>query len=162
MKEMLTRRVEWIEISEDDYYNKGIQGIERTSIEFGIGYTVQDYYADNANITIKPIDDNDYCYTNDDGELILIIVFEYFYINFNQYENDEESIGTLGMAMDTADIEASYTQQDILIYGDREHKNLIARRRWYGTDIDEDVESKNECIDFGKFGHYGAWEVFDY
>lgn len=165
MKEMLTRKVEWIEISKKDYYSKGTLGRERTSVKMGMGYTIQDYYADNANIKIEPIDEsNDYYYINDAGEYIFVIVYEYFYINFNPYIEDTEVVGTLEQAMKYADKKSCYTQEDILIYGEKENGeyNLIARRRWYNADIDEAEEDENECISYGEAGHYGAWEILDY
>ena len=102
---MVTRKVEWVEISEDDFYSKGTDGIERNAVYMGTGYTIQDYYADNANIRLEPRDesDNDYYFINDDGEKILVIVWEYYYINFNPYMGDDEYIGALGQAMQYAD-----------------------------------------------------------
>lgn len=158
---MVTRKVEWIVISEDDYYSKGISSTECTKIYMGTGYTIQDYYADNANIRIEPWGKNgDYYYIDDDDVKQLIIVYEYYYICMNQWMEDEEFVcGSLEQAMKKADKEARYTQQDILIYGDENRENLIARRRWYGVGIGDD-ESEKECISFGKFGHYGEWEFF--
>lgn len=165
---MVTRRVDWVEISEDDYYSKGTDGIGRSSVYMGTGYTIQDYYADNANIRLEPRDesDNDYYFINDDGEKILVIVWEYYYISMNHLLDGEEYIGTLEDAMKYADTKASYNQEDMLIFGENGNEeysndeyNLIARRRWYGVEIGDD-ESEKECISFGKFGHYGEWEIF--
>lgn len=85
--------------------------------------------------------------------------WEYYYISMNHLLDDEKYIGTLEDAMKYADTKASYNQEDMLIFGDENRENLIARRRWYGVEISED-ESEKECISFGKFGHYGEWEIF--
>ena len=161
--EMKTRKVEWVEVTEDEYYNKGIDGIERTTEYMGMGYTVQDYYADNgSHLRIEPWGKNgDYYYIDDDGVKHLIIVYEYYYICMNQWMEDEEFVcGSLKQAMKRADKEACYTQQDILIYGDENRENLIAYRRWYGVEPDED-EKETDIISYGKFGYYSEWNEID-
>lgn len=87
-----------------------------------------------------------------------------FYVNINPYMEDIEVVGTLEQAMEYADKNISYNQEDILIYEEKENGEykLIARRRWYNVDIDEAEEDENECISYGAAGHYGAWEMLDY
>lgn len=151
MGKMVTRKVEWITISEDEYYSKGIYGRERASEYMGTGYTIKDYYSDNAGIVLQPWTDNDYYYIDDDGEKILVIVWEYYYISVNGNEDEgEEYVGTLEEAMEYADTKAGCDQSDILIFGENgdysysnDEYNLIARRKWHG-----------------ETGNYGEWEIF--
>ena len=62
--------------------------------------------------------------------------------------------------MEIADKGAAYTQQNISITD--ENDNEVACRRWYGydiqNDIDNDIEHENP-ISFGTFGFYADWVI---
>jgi len=74
-------------------------------------------------------------------------------------DGDIELIGTLKDAMQEADKGIAYTQNDIAIY--RESGKIAALRPWYGVSFnpDETEETKDEIIDFGAFGYFGAWAI---
>lgn len=80
-------------------------------------------------------------------------------INFNTGAGNVENIETLEKAMEIADSETAYTQQDIDIYEDGNEKPVLTRR-WCGTQFDpelfEDGENAN-VIKFGSFGYYDEW-----
>ena len=65
--------------------------------------------------------------------------------------------GTLEEAKKLADDCASYTQRNIYILNDAGEK--VAGRSWWGVPYDpnETEEEEDEVIQFGSFGHYGAW-----
>lgn len=87
----------------------------------------------------------------------------------------------LDEAMETADDEIAYTQENVNIYD--ENNNLVAMRHWWGYDVENDIKkwygedeyealdddeqdnvakeyiSDNDIIIFGSAGFYSAWEV---
>jgi len=67
----------------------------------------------------------------------------------------EEIEGELHEVMEAVDDGAAYTQQDVVIYNDL--GNEVARRRWWGTELDPEYADGDE-ITFGDFGHYTGWE----
>lgn len=71
---------------------------------------------------------------------------------------DEEFEGSLDEAMAKADGMACYTQQDIRIYADEKRDILIAERRWYGVESDDEC-SEGDIISFGEFGYYDEWYI---
>lgn len=62
---------------------------------------------------------------------------------------------TIKEAMEFADDNASYTQQDIDIINN-EIGEIVAIRRWWG--VEADANEQEGIINFGKFGYYGPWE----
>lgn len=80
-------------------------------------------------------------------------------IKFNTGAGDFTLAGTLEEAKAAADDGAAYTQQNIEIY---EGASLVAHRPWIGIAFDPDVTeyTEDEVIQFGSFGHYGAWMDF--
>ncbi len=67
-------------------------------------------------------------------------------------------------AKQKADEGAAYTQKDIVIYEGKSNTPTsewkeILRRNWWGVPFDpeETEETKEEIIQFGSFGYYGAW-----
>ena len=74
--------------------------------------------------------------------------------------DDVEFDGSLEEAMTKADEMACYTQQNIRIYADDKRDTLVAERRWYGVEPDDEV-SEGDIISFGKFGYYDEWYVID-
>lgn len=75
-------------------------------------------------------------------------------INYHTGAGNFEVEGDLDEAKTQADQGATYTQEPITI--DDENGNAVARRSWWGVVPEEDAE---DIIQFGTFGHYGAWEV---
>lgn len=68
--------------------------------------------------------------------------------------------GTLEDAKKLADDCAGYTQCNIYIKNDKGER--VACRSWCGVPFDPEIteETEDEVIQFGSFGHYGAW--YDY
>lgn len=83
-----------------------------------------------------------------------------YYLSLNSMMDDEEIDGSLDEAMAKADEMACYTQQNIRIYADDKRDTLVAERRWYGVEPDDEV-SEGDIISFGKFGYYDEWYVID-
>lgn len=81
-----------------------------------------------------------------------------YYLSLNNLMNDIEFNGTIDEAMAKADELAGYTQQDIRIYADDNRDNLVAERRWYGVEPDDEV-SEGDIISLGKFGYYDEWYI---
>ncbi len=81
-------------------------------------------------------------------------------IKYGTGAGDFEVTGTLEEAKAAADDGASYTQQNIKIC---EGASLVAHRPWFGIAFDPDVTeyTEDEVIQFGSFGHYGAWMDID-
>ena len=87
-----------------------------------------------------------------------------FYVWNNGFVNEYD---TLKEAVQAADAEATYTQQPIKIYGgkywqtwvDVADNKPIVSRAWcpVAYNPEEDDCSQSSIIDFGAFGHYGAW-----
>lgn len=83
---------------------------------------------------------------------------ERYYINYGTGAGNEYVDGYLEDAQRVADEGATYTQCSITIYavnsnGDIDD-NPICERTWWGVAYDGD---ESDVIDFGSFGHYGAW-----
>lgn len=81
-----------------------------------------------------------------------------YYLSLNEIMDDEEFNGSLDEAMAKADEMACYTQQNIRIYADDKRDTLVAERRWYGVEPDDEV-SWRDIIGFGKFGYYDEWYI---
>lgn len=83
-----------------------------------------------------------------------------YYLSLNEMMDDEEFNGSLDEAMEKADDMACYTQQNIRIYADDKRDTLVAERRWYGVEPDDEV-AEGDIINLGKFGYYDEWYVID-
>lgn len=81
-----------------------------------------------------------------------------YYICLNEMIDDVEFDGSLDAAMEKADEMACYTQQNIRIYADDKREKLVAERRWYSVELDDEVSWRN-VINFGKFGYYEEWYI---
>lgn len=81
-----------------------------------------------------------------------------YMIRYNTGVGDEEITGTLDTAKRIADEGAAYTQQDIVI--EDESGCEVARRRWYGVELDEDEvgDEIDDYITFGRYGFYAPWQ----
>ena len=62
---------------------------------------------------------------------------------------------TIKEAMEFADDNASYTQQNIDIINNKTGE-IVAIRRWWG--VEADANEQEGIISFGRFGYYGPWE----
>lgn len=80
-----------------------------------------------------------------------------YYINYHTGAGNEWFEGTIEQAMERADDGAGYTQQNITIEDERGRE--VARRTWWGTEFNPFMaeESELDVIQFGEYGHYGAW-----
>ena len=80
-----------------------------------------------------------------------------YYINYHTGAGNGWYEGTLDEVKAIADDEACYTQQSIAI--EDENGNPVSIRGWCGIEYDPetDEEDEDEVIQFGSFGHYGAW-----
>lgn len=86
-----------------------------------------------------------------------------FYICDNILMGDTEVDGSIEEAMRIADERAGYTQEDIKIFSDAEHQNLVARRYWQPCWEDgerEDEEFLKKVIGFGDFGYFDEWITY--
>lgn len=83
-----------------------------------------------------------------------------YYIDYGTGAGNEWVEGSLEEAMEQADKGAAYTQTSYGIQD--ENGEEIASRRWWGVAFDPKAteETEDEIIDFGKFGYYGAWQVW--
>lgn len=90
-----------------------------------------------------------------------IEVEEEYYINFHTGAGNFTVCGTLEDAQKEADAAAAYTQENISI--EDGNGNIVAERRWYGVafDPEESEFAEDEVIQFGDFGFYGGWYVYD-
>lgn len=77
-------------------------------------------------------------------------------IRYGTGAGDFRFVGSLSEAKAAADNGAAYTQQNIEIY---KGSSLVSYRPWYGVEFDPSAteETEEEVIQFGTFGHYGAW-----
>lgn len=84
-----------------------------------------------------------------------------YYVDFGTgagsfYEENLEN------AMEIADENATYTQQDINIYEVDEKDNIsdcpTMSRRWWGYEYNPDEDAFENPICFGTFGFYSDWE----
>ena len=105
-----------------------------------------------------------YAETDDDGDVDLntivdtVDILNRYHIDYNTCAGDDYA-QTLDEAKAIADRYASYTQQDIVIT-DWDGKE-IARRRWYGVSVDEDLYSDEDLDDLIRFGAYGYYDFWD-
>lgn len=63
---------------------------------------------------------------------------------------------TISEAKSIADDNCQYTQADITIEEDEE---VIARRKWYGFEFNEENDGSEDPIRFGSFGYYADWDA---
>lgn len=79
-----------------------------------------------------------------------------FYIDFGTGVGNIEFFGELEDALDVADDNAAYTQQDICITDD---DGDCWVRFWVSIPWSKDTGfAKDEIINYGKFGYYAPWE----
>ena len=69
---MKTYTIKFYDLSESDYENNNF-GEEETE-EFGEGYTISDFYADRAGISLDEIERGVYAYETDDGEKRYVVI----------------------------------------------------------------------------------------
>lgn len=80
---------------------------------------------------------------------------ETYYINYNTGAGNDYA-DTLEEAMQIADANACYTQQNITI--EDIDGNAVAIRRWWGVEYDPETDYCEDPIDYGSWGYYGDWE----
>lgn len=69
--------VTWYEFSDFEYLNGRERFPERKqSVEFGDGYTIEDYYADKAGVQLSQIADNLYMFEDEFGDYRYVEVVE--------------------------------------------------------------------------------------
>ena len=69
--------VTWYEFTEREYMNGRERFAEREqSVEFGDGYTIEDYYADKAGVQLSQIADDVYMFEDAFGEYRYVEVVE--------------------------------------------------------------------------------------
>ena len=69
--------VTWYEFTEREYMNGRERFAEREqSVEFGDGYTIEDYYADKADVQLSQIADNLYMFEDEVGDYRYVEVEE--------------------------------------------------------------------------------------
>ena len=78
---------------------------------------------------------------------------EKYYINYGTYAGNEWVYGTLEKAMETADFNATYTQESISITD--KNNEIVAERFWNETN--EYIENESNLIKFGDYGYYSGW-----
>ena len=87
---------------------------------------------------------------------------KYMYsIKFNTGAGDIAGIATMEEAIQKADEEAAYTQQDIEIINDK--GKTVATRFWRKTGFKPDDYENGEnadVISYGNFGYYDEWVFF--
>lgn len=68
--------IKFYSLSEADYENgRHLEGfIEKETEEFGEGYTIEDFYADHAGVTLEENECGDYTYETEDGERRYVVI----------------------------------------------------------------------------------------
>ena len=64
--------IRFYDLDETDFENNNFG--EAETEEFGEGYTIRDFYADRAGISLGEIGDDVYTYETDDGEKRFVVV----------------------------------------------------------------------------------------
>lgn len=79
---------------------------------------------------------------------------------------NRECFEDLDDAIEYANNQACYIQEDIVIYNSKEetYENEVMRRCWYGVAFNPDLYEDGEdadIISFGSFGYYDEWSERD-
>ena len=69
---MKTYTIKFYDLNESDYENNNFG--EKETEEFGEGYTISDFYADRAGISLGEIETGVYAYETDDGEKRYVVI----------------------------------------------------------------------------------------
>lgn len=69
---MKTYTIKFYDLNESDYENNNFG--EKETEEFGEGYTISDFYADRAGISLDEIESGVYAYETDDGEKRYVVI----------------------------------------------------------------------------------------
>lgn len=69
---MKTYTIKFYDLNESDYENNNFG--EKETEEFGEGYTISDFYADRAGISLDEIESGFYAYETDDGEKRYVVI----------------------------------------------------------------------------------------
>lgn len=78
-------------------------------------------------------------------------------INFNNGFTIDVEVEDLNEAKGIAEVEMSYTQQNVTIQ--TEDGDVLAVSRWYGYEAtEEEKEDGIVLVEFGNSGFYGIWE----